>query len=190
MWLNDQLGCLVGMHRASSWTAELTQGIWLSSCRCCKRRMSYCRGAWRLREAPDPRRPGRSRHRLIALTASVTLVGAAATAGEPLVEEPAPPRISLAGIEIERERQLGLPCRSPLDGSIPSAVAQVQSSIPQGARLIHHDTYLGPEQNGSYDLNMAFWIERPGAPRRLEEAYRTVDAKTCEARLLEVTSAT
>ena len=183
--------CACGKHSASAWAAKVREGIWRSECQWCGEELQHSldRGWQTCGMTYRPKLVGpTTTSRILALVTFLTLGAAAATAGAPQRHRIVHAQeVSLFHREIAQERQLGLQCRSAVDGSIADAVNQVKMSLPEGASFTHHDTYLGPERSDHYDLDMAFWVERDDGSRRLKEAYGSVDAQTCKTRLTKVT---
>jgi hypothetical protein len=68
-------------------------------------------------------------------------------------------------------------------------VRQAKARTGNDATFVHRDTYVGPENAGRQDIDMAFWVVGVGGSRVLREAYGTMDSETCEVQLRSMTNA-
>ena len=92
------------------------------------------------------------------------------------------PSPSLADAEIENYRRMGWHCRSTLDGTNPSVVAQVKARMRNPNSFQQLQTNMEPEAGGEHTLDMAFTVVEPGRNGVLvKEVYATVDHATCQA---------
>lgn len=92
------------------------------------------------------------------------------------------PTRSLADAEVENYLRMGWHCRSTIDGTNPSVVAQVKARMRNPDSFQQIQTNLEPEADGTHRLNMAFTVVEPGRKGVLvQEVYATVDHVTCQA---------
>lgn len=184
----DFFGC---RHRPSGLQMRVLGEDWLSVCKSCGRQILFrpkcgwvTRGIDERSKRPVWARPA------IATFAAATIaipasIGAKQESSAELFLQPTQ-QVERAEISAEFWNQYlerGQHCRSPLDGSNPSAVSQITGTISSSTEFRHIETALWQLDRGRHQLVMVYSLPDLDGKMEVLRVRGWIDGQTCVATL-------